>query len=413
MAVILTYGAGLPVVKVGRIAGQFAKPRSLPSERVDGIELPVPRRHGQRPGLRRGVAPARPGPDAARLPPVVGHPEPAVCHQGAGSPTSTRCTSTFQEFVARSPSGRRYDAVADGIDQALRFMAACGIDLATSSVIHQVDYLSRGPAARLRGGHDQARQPHRVLVRLLGLPAVGGGPDPPAGRRPPGFLRGIGSPVAAKLRATATPAETVALCDVLDPGQVPGRPCWSPAWAPPGSRSGWRRWSGRSATPATRSCGHATRCTATPSMPGPSGHKTRRFDDVMAELAGFFAVHTAEGTHPGGIHVELTGEDVTECLGGSDEIEDGHLHRRYETACDPRLNASQALELAFGDRAAARPRRSPVALTIRLAHPGDGRPGPLPAGGRAGGAAAVGIVLTPSTAPRWTSATGSRPGRRG
>jgi 3-deoxy-7-phosphoheptulonate synthase len=80
---------------------------------------------------------------------------------------------------------------------------------------------------------------------------------------------------------------------------------------------------------------------------GPSGHKTRRFDDVMRELAGFFAVHRSEGTHPGGIHVELTGEDVTECLGGADEIEDGHLHRRYETACDPRLNASQALELAF------------------------------------------------------------------
>src|SRR5215217_1113237 len=296
MAVILTYGAGLPVVKVGRIAGQFAKPRSLPSERVDGVELPV----------------------------------------------------WNQEFVARSPAGRRYDAVADGIDRALRFMAACGIDLTASSVIHQVDFYTSHEALLL--GYEQAMTRCDSLTGCwydcsAHLLWVGDRTRQLDGAHVE-FLRGIGNPVAAKLGPTATPEETVALCRLLDPGRVPGRLTLV-------ARMGASRV--EELLPplvrAVRDAGHPVVWACDPmhgnTFVGPSGHKTRRFDDVIAELAGFFAVHRSEGTHPGGIHVELTGEDVTECLGGADEIEDGHLHRRYETACDPRLNAGQALELAF------------------------------------------------------------------
>jgi 3-deoxy-7-phosphoheptulonate synthase len=326
MAVILTYGAGLPVVKVGRIAGQFAKPRSAPSERVDGVELPVYRGDmvndlGFDPAARRA--------DPSRM--------LRAYHQSSATLNLLRAFTKGgfadlnqvhvwnQEFVARSPAGRRYDAVADGIDRALRFMAACGIDLTTSSVIHQVDFYTSHEALLL--GYEEAMTRCDSLTGCwydcsAHLLWVGDRTRQLDGAHLE-FLRGIGNPVAAKLGPTATPEETAALCDLLDPGLVR----------------------------AVRDAGHPVVWACDPmhgnTFVGPSGHKTRRFDDVMAELAGFFAVHRSEGTHPGGIHVELTGEDVTECLGGADEIEDGHLHRRYETACDPRLNASQALDLAF------------------------------------------------------------------
>jgi len=253
-----------------------------------------------------------------------------------------------QEFVARSPSGRRYDAVADGIDRALRFMAACGIDLTASSVIHQVDFYTSHEALLL--GYEEAMTRSDSLTGCwydcsAHLLWVGERTRQLDGAHLE-FLRGIGNPVGAKLGPATTPADVLALCDVLDPGRVPGRLTLV-------ARMGASRVSERLAplVRAVRDAGHPVVWACDPmhgnTFVGPSGHKTRRFDDVMAELAGFFAVHRSEGTHPGGIHVELTGEDVTECLGGADEITDGHLHRRYETACDPRLNASQALELAF------------------------------------------------------------------
>jgi 3-deoxy-7-phosphoheptulonate synthase len=349
MAVILTYGAGLPVVKVGRIAGQFAKPRSLPSERVDGVELPVYRGDMVN---ELGLDLAARRPDPARM--------LRAYHQSSATLNLLRAFTKGgfadlnqvhvwnQEFVARSPSGRRYDTVADGIDRALRFMAACGIDLTASSVIHQVDFYTSHEALLL--GYEQAMTRRDSLTGCwydcsAHLLWVGDRTRQLDGAHLE-FLRGIGNPVAAKLGPTATPEETVALCGLLDPGRVPGRLTLV-------ARMGASRV--EELLPplvrAVRDAGHPVVWACDPmhgnTFVGPSGHKTRRFDDVMAELAGFFAVHRSEGTHPGGIHVELTGEDVTECLGGADEITDGHLHRRYETACDPRLNASQALELAF------------------------------------------------------------------
>jgi 3-deoxy-7-phosphoheptulonate synthase len=349
MAVLLTYGAGLPVVKLGRIAGQFAKPRSAPAERVGGTELPV-----YRGDMVNDLTPAQEArrPDPARMLRAY-HQSSATLNllrafTKGGFADLNQVHTWNQEFVAASPAGQRYEAVATGIDRALRFMAACGIDLSASSALHQVDFYTSHEALLL--GYEQAMTRRDSLTGCwydcsAHLLWVGDRTRQLDGAHVE-FLRGVGNPVAAKLGPTATPEETVALCDLLDPGRVPGRLTLV-------ARMGASRV--EELLPplvrAVKDAGHPVVWACDPmhgnTFVGPSGHKTRRFDDVMRELAGFFAVHRSEGTHPGGIHVELTGEDVTECLGGADEIEDGHLHRRYETACDPRLNASQALELAF------------------------------------------------------------------
>jgi 3-deoxy-7-phosphoheptulonate synthase len=349
MAVVLTYGAGLPVVKVGRIAGQFAKPRSAPVEVLDGVELP-----SFRGDMVNGIEPTAEArrPDPGRM--------LRAYHQAAATLNLLRAFTKGgfadlhqvhtwnQEFVARSPAGRRYDATADAIDRALRFMTACGIEVAATPALHEVDFYTSHEALLL--GFEQA------MTRQDSL--TGGWYDTSAHllwigertRQPGGahveFLAGVGNPIGVKVGPSATPDELVATCRRLDPQRVPGRLTLI-------ARLGAARV--QSALPplvgAVAGAGHPVVWTCDPmhgnTFVGPSGHKTRRFDDVMAELAGFFAVHRSLGTHPGGIHVELTGDDVTECLGGADEIEDGHLSRRYETACDPRLNASQALELAF------------------------------------------------------------------
>jgi 3-deoxy-7-phosphoheptulonate synthase len=349
MAVLLTYGAGLPVVKVGRIAGQFAKPRSAPSELVDGAELPIYR--GDMVNDASPTLQAR-RPDPGRLLQAY-HQSSATLNllrafTKGGFADLNQVHTWNQEFVARSPAGQRYEAFAEGIDRALRFMAACGVDLTASSVIHQVDFYTSHEALLL--GYEQAMTRRDSLTGCwydcsAHLLWVGDRTRQLDGAHLE-FLRGVGNPVAVKLGPTATPDDTVALCELLDPGRVPGRLTLV-------SRLGAGRV--EELLPplvrAVRDAGHPVVWACDPmhgnTFVGPSGHKTRRFDDVMAELAGFFAVHRSEGSHPGGIHVELTGEDVTECLGGAHEIEDGQLHRRYETACDPRLNASQALELAF------------------------------------------------------------------
>ncbi len=349
MAVVLTYGAGLPVVKVGRIAGQFAKPRSVPVEVVDGVELP-----SFRGDMVNGLTPTAEArrPDPGRL--------LRAYHQAAATLNLLRAFTKGgfadlhqvhtwnQEFVARSPAGRRYEATADAIDRALRFMTACGIEMTGTPALHQVDFYTSHEALLL--GFEQAMTREDSLT--------GGWYDTSAhllwmGERTRqldgahiDFLSGVGNPVGVKLGPTATPDEVVAICRRLDPQRVPGRLTLI-------VRLGAARV--HEVLPplvsAVVDAGHPVVWACDPmhgnTFVGPSGHKTRRFEDVMAELTGFFAVHRSLSTHPGGIHVELTGEDVTECLGGAHEIEDGHLSLRYETACDPRLNASQSLELAF------------------------------------------------------------------
>jgi 3-deoxy-7-phosphoheptulonate synthase len=349
MAAVLTYGAGLPVVKVGRIAGQFAKPRSSLTETVSGVTLPV---------FRGDIVNAPEPTVAARTP----DPQRIVraYHQAAATLNLVRAFTKGgfadlhrvhawnQEFVARSPQGQRYERLADGIDRALRFMRACGIDLSSESRLHQVDFFTSHEALLLGFEQAMTRQDsltgewydtsaHMLWVGERTRQLDGAHLE---------FLAGVRNPLGAKLGPIATPEEAVAIADRLDPDRVPGRLTLI-------SRMGAARV--RDTLPplirAVRSAGHRVVWVCDPmhgnTFVGPSGHKTRRFEDVMDELRGFFEAHRQVGTWPGGIHIELTGEDVTECLGGAEEILDGHLNLRYETACDPRLNASQSLELAF------------------------------------------------------------------
>jgi 3-deoxy-7-phosphoheptulonate synthase len=349
MAVVLTYGAGLPVVKVGRIAGQFAKPRSSPVEVRDGLELPA-----FRGDMVNGIEPTAEArrPDPSRM--------LRAYHQAAATLNLLRAFTKGgfadlhqvhtwnQEFVARSPAGRRYEATANAIDRALRFMTACGVEVAVTPALHQVDFYTSHEGLLLDFEQAMTRQDsltggwYDTSAHLIWL---GERTRQPGGAHLE-FLAGVGNPLGVKLGPSATPDEVVAICRRLDPQRVPGRLTLI-------ARLGAARVEAvlPPLVSAVAEAGHPVVWACDPmhgnTFVGPSGHKTRRFDDVMAELTGFFAVHRSLGTHPGGIHVELTGDDVTECLGGADEIEDGHLSLRYETACDPRLNASQSLELAF------------------------------------------------------------------
>ena len=349
MAVVLTYGAGVPVVKVGRIAGQFAKPRTSATERVGDLDLPVFRGH-----IVNDHAPTPEGrvADPSRL--------VAAYHQSASTLNLVRAFTKGgfadltqvhlwnQEFVATSNEGRRYEAIAGEIERALRFMRACGIDLGAEVGLHQVDFYTSHEALLL--GYEEA------LTRRDSL--TGDWYDCSAhlvwaGERTRHldgahleFLSGIRNPIGCKIGPDATVEEVLGICERLNPGREPGRLTLI-------TRMGASRV--RDLLPpllaAVRDADHPVVWACDPmhgnTFSSPSGRKTRHFDDVLAELSGFFAAHQQEGTWPGGVHVELTGDDVTECLGGAEEILEGHLESRYETTCDPRLNARQSLDLAF------------------------------------------------------------------
>jgi 3-deoxy-7-phosphoheptulonate synthase len=349
MAVVLTYSAGVPVVKVGRMAGQFAKPRSSPTERRGDVELPAFRGH-----MVNDIAFTA----EAR----TADPERMVqaYHQSAstlnllraftkgGFADMTQVHTWNREFVATSNEGRRYEAIATEIDRALRFMAACGIDLARERNLHEVDLYTSHEALLL--GYEEALTRRDSLTGdwydcSAHLLWIGDRTRQLDGAHVE-FLRGIHNPVGVKLGPSATPDDAVALCEILNPQRVPGRLVLI-------SRMGAGRIA--EALPplveAVRKAGHPVAWVCDPmhgnTFTTAAGRKTRHFDDICAEIAGFFAVHRALGTWPGGVHVELTGEDVTECLGGAEEILDHHLDSRYETMCDPRLNARQSLDLAF------------------------------------------------------------------
>ena len=349
MAVILTYAAGLPVVKVGRIAGQFAKPRSAAHERVGPRTLPAFRGHAVN-DLEFDESARRADPARLRR----------AYHQAAatlnliraftkGGFADLRQIHTWnQEFVAASNQGMRYEAMARHIDRALRFMAACGVDLSDGSAIHEVDLFTSHEALLL--GFEEALtrtdsltgQPYCCSAHLLW---VGERTRQPDGAHVE-FLSGVSNPVACKLGPAATPDDVVALCDRLDPEREPGRLTFITRMGagtveevlPPLVR-------------AVSGTGRRVVWTCDP-MHGntfvtPEGRKTRRFDDILAEIKGFFAVHQREGTVPGGVHIEFTHEAVTECLGGAEEIVDRDLSGAYRSLCDPRLNARQSLDLSF------------------------------------------------------------------
>lgn len=349
MAVVLTYSAGVPAVKVGRIAGQFAKPRSAPTESVGDVELPSFRGHMVNDiGF---VADAR-VPDPKRLLHAYNQSASTLnllrAFTKGGFADLTRVHQWNQEFVASSPQGRRYEQLADEIDRAMRFMKACDIDPSTVPGLHEVDFFTSHEALVL--GYEEA------LTRRDSL--TGDWYDCSAhmvwiGERTRGledahveFFRGIANPLGCKIGPTATVEEVLGLCELLNPQRVPGR---LTLIARMGADSVQEVLP--SLLRATRDADHPVVWTCDPmhgnTFTAPSGRKTRHFDAILSEIAGFFAAHRAEGTWPGGVHVELTGDDVTECLGGAQDLLDDELGLRYETMCDPRLNGRQSVDLAF------------------------------------------------------------------
>ena len=349
MAVVLTYGSGVPVVKVGRIAGQFAKPRSSNYEKVGELELPSFRGH-----MVNDDAPTAEArvPDPARL--------IASYHQAASTLNLLRAFTKGgfadlsqvhvwnQQFVATSAEGRRYEAVANEIDRALRFMRACGIDLEQHASLHQVDFWTSHEALIL--GYEEALtrrdsltgdwydcSAHQLWIGERTRDVDGAHFE---------FMRGISNPVGCKVGPSATTDEVVAICEALNPARTPGRLTLI-------SRMGAERVGDTlpALVRAVRDAGHPVVWACDPmhgnTFTSSTGRKTRHFDDVLGEVREFFAVHRAEGTWPGGVHIELTGDDVTECLGGAEEVLEDHLDSRYTTMCDPRLNARQSLDLAY------------------------------------------------------------------
>ncbi len=349
MAVVLTYSAALPVVKVGRVAGQFTKPRSSPFEQVGDVEIPSFRGHmihDDQPTAEARV------PDPERM--LQGYHQSAAtlnllrAFTKGGFADITRLHVWNQEFVASSPAGRRYEALATEIERALRFMAACGIDLARETQFHQTDVWTSHEGLLLDYEEGLTRKDsltgdwydcsaHMLWIGERTRQEDGAHVE---------FFSGVHNPLGIKLGPTATPADVLELCERLNPDRVPGRLTLI-------SRMGAGRVE-ELLPPLLRAVTEAEHPVvwACDPMHGnivrtAGGVKTRRFDDVMAELEGFFATCRAEGAWPGGVHLEFTGEDVTECLGGADALLEEELSTRYETLCDPRLNARQSLDLAF------------------------------------------------------------------
>ncbi len=349
MAVILTYSAGVPVVKVGRIAGQFAKPRSQPTERIGGDELPSFRGHMVNDvGFSASERVADPG----RL--LTAYHQSAAtlnllrAFTKGGYADLTLVHAWNQEFVGSSPEGRRYDQLAVEIDRALRFMRACGIDTESRSELNQVDFYTSHEALILDYEEPLTRvdsitgdwydcSAHMLWIGERTRQLDGAHIE---------FLRGVANPLGCKLGPSATPDDVIALCEALNPDRVAGRLTLV-------SRMGAERVS--DALPplltAVREAEHPVVWVCDPmhgnTFTAPGGQKTRHFDSICHEIGGFFDAHAQAGTWPGGVHVELTGDDVTECLGGGDQISDTDLSARYETICDPRLNGRQSIDLAF------------------------------------------------------------------
>jgi 3-deoxy-7-phosphoheptulonate synthase len=346
MALVLTYAASVPVVKVGRMAGQFAKPRSRPTETRDGVELPAYRGDAVN-GF--DFTPEARLPDPSRL--LEAYNSAAVtlnlCRAfGHGGYADLHQAHAWnQDFVAQSPAGQRYEQIAGEIDRALAFMRACGVD---SEELHGVELYSSHEALLLEYERALARvdagtgRPHDLSAHLVWI----GDRTRDLDGAHVEFCRQIRNPVGVKLGPTASPEDAVALAERLNPGAEAGRLTFITRLGagkvrdllPPIVERVTQR-----GAPIVWVCDPMHGNT----FEAPSGHKTRRVDDILDEVAGFFEVHRELGTHPGGIHVEFTGEDVTECIGGGHEIVEGDLQDRYETACDPRLNRRQALDLAF------------------------------------------------------------------
>ena len=346
MAVVLTYGASLPVVKVARIAGQYAKPRSAD---VDALGL-----KSYRGDMVNGFAPdaAVRAHDPSRL--VRAYANASAAMNMVRALTSSGLASLHlvhdwnREFVRTSPAGARYEALAGEIDRGLRFMSACGVadrNLETAEIFasHEALVLDYERAMlRLSTEPDGAPKLYNQSAHYLWI----GERTRQLDGAHVAFAEVIANPIGIKLGPTTSPELAVEYVERLDPRCEPGRLTFV-------TRMGNSKV--RDLLPPiiekVQATGHHVIWQCDPmhgnTHESSTGYKTRHFDRIVDEVQGFFEVHNALGTHPGGIHVEITGENVTECLGGAQDISDSDLAGRYETACDPRLNTQQSIELAF------------------------------------------------------------------
>ena len=349
MAVVLTYGAACPVVKLGRIAGQFAKPRSSDVETVDGVTLPSYR--GDIVNGAEFTAAAR-TPDPQRLIRAYSHSASVLnllraLAQG-GFADLHQVHRWTADFVRNSPQGERFEALAGRIADCLAFMEACGFDAARTPQLHAVEFYTSHEALHLHYEQALVRR-DEASGRWYGGSAhllwLGERTREVEGAHVE-FLRGLHNPIGIKVGPTATPGDLQRLLDRIDPERVPGRVVLI-------SRMGAGKLPDR--LPAlVRSLREAQREVVWCCDPmhgntvsSANGYKTRDFAAIVTEVRDFFAVHAAEGSHTGGLHFEMTGQDVTECRGGAQGLTDASLEQRYRSACDPRLNGSQSLELAF------------------------------------------------------------------
>lgn len=349
MTVALMYGSGHQVVKVGRIAGQFAKPRSAPTETVNGIEMPA---------YRGDMVNAMDADETGRK----ADPERLlrVYYQSAatlnflrslargGYASLNRINSWNMDFVSQSPQGRRFQDLVDRINECLRFIEASTVHLDEVSQFSEAEFYTSHEALLLNYEEPLTRQDretgewfncsaHMVWIGDRTRNIDGAHIE---------YMRGIANPIGVKVGPTTNPDELLKLIDLLNPEDEPGRLVLI-------ARMGAAKI-GELFPPILRRVAQEGRQVIWSCDPmhgntvkSPSGIKTRHFNQILSEVRSFFAIHQAEGTYAGGVHFEMTGQDVTECLGGAQAISEVDLRNRYHTHCDPRLNASQSLELAF------------------------------------------------------------------
>jgi 3-deoxy-7-phosphoheptulonate synthase len=362
MAVVLTYGAACPVVKVSRIAGQFAKPRTSDSETQGAVTLPA-----YRGDIINGMefSQAARKPDPQRMIQAFSQSAATLnllrAFAQGGYADLHRVHSWNQGFVAASPAGSRYRELAERLTETLDFMAACGLTSETTPQIRETDLFTSHEALLLPYEQAMTRIDsttgdwYDVSAHMLWI----GDRTRQFDGAHVEFLRGVKNPIGMKCGPTLDPADLLRLIERLDPENEPGRLVLI-------ARMGWDKVETKLA-PLIRAVAREGRNIVWCCDPmhgntvvSTTGYKTRAVDKILAEVKGFFAVHDAEGSYAGGIHFEMTGQDVTECIGGAQAITETSLADRYHTHCDPRLNASQALELAFLIAEALKRRRAGV-----------------------------------------------------
>ena len=351
MAVVLTFGASMPVVKVGRVAGQFAKPRSSPMEAGDGIELP---------SYRGDMINAMPFTEKDRVP------DPKrllrVYEQSAatlnllrafaqgGLADLTKVHSWVTEFLSGTPQADRFQELAGRIEESLNFMRACGITPETARPLAETDFytshesllLNYEEALTRRDTITDEKDWYATSAHMIW---IGDRTRQPDGAHVE-YMRGIANPIGLKCGPSLDPDELVRLIETLNPDNVPGRLTLIARMGADKVRAGLPPL-----LKAVKASGAKVVWCCDPmhgnTIKASSGYKTRRVKDVMAEVQGFFDAHDEIGTYPGGVHFEMTGQNVTECVGGVVDVTEARLGDRYHTHCDPRLNGAQALELAF------------------------------------------------------------------